>query len=82
MLIGRSNSFPIKNGPISIRQFAHATRIEANRTEVPRGDCFTGQCGPVGDPKDDEERSDALFAITVRQRPGNRGGTGRKMVRT
>ena len=77
MLIGRSSSFPIKKGSLNTRQFAHTAGIEVNRSEVPGGDSFARQCGPVGNPKDDEEWSDALFVITVRQQSSRievRGG--------
>ena len=84
----RMNGVPIGKGPLTTNRLPLTP--EANRPDFTRGDSFTRQRSPVGDPKDDEERSDALFIIVVKQeyprcvkeaeeryKPESRGGFAR-----
>lgn len=66
MLISRTNGVPIEKGSINTSRLSLA--LEANGTDIPRDDSLARQCGPIGDPKDDEERGDALFVIVVSHR--------------
>ena len=62
----RMNGVPIRKSPVTTRRLPPTP--EANRTDSTRGYSFARQCRPVGDPKDDEKRSDALFATIVEKK--------------
>jgi hypothetical protein len=53
--------------PVAARQPPLTPKV--NRTDVPGDDSYIRRRAPVGDPYDNEKRSDDLFAVTIRRPP-------------